>query len=542
MKIVEISKPSVMIEEKNSDPIYLFLQFYVDPSPSRANEIIHCLNMNILNPHISTIYLLNEKIYDLNSYGIKDPTNKIIQINNQKRLSYVDVFKYINDHDIKGYTIFMNSDILLDETIDKLRYTDIHLQKKMYALLRYEYNFQNINLSRIFGPRFDSQDTWILHSNFKITPEQQKVFNFDFGKPGCDNKIVYLMNFLGYEVINDPLLIKTYHYHSSQVRTYTKTDVIKQPWGLISPYNIHFTKVIPSLGIDLSLIYKDIPVYNFKNSNTILFDYITKKMSRKEHFIIPRIAGIENEYALLAHYIQEQGMTKKYEDIMKHTLEKMKNNAGIKLSSVESVIQYSKMYMESFDNCETYFNWEPYGIIYKSGSMSIEFMKNKLNKPIIWASALDIYHYIYSNPWTYALKGKRVLIISSFEKSILEKIPIREKIYGVDLFPECVILTICPPQTQGNEPSEDFSIELKRFTERLDLLEYDVALVSCGGYGNLVCNHIYKSGKSAIYVGESLQMYFGILENRWLQERPDVVRLFLNSYWSKPKQKEIHSG
>jgi hypothetical protein len=169
-------------------------------------------------------------------------------------------------------------------------------------------------------------------------------------------------------------------------------------------------------------------------------------------------------------------------------------------------------------------------------------MNNKLNKPIIWASVLDIYHYIYETPWTHALKGKRILIISPFEKSIKEKIPIREKIYGIDLFPDCEIITICPPQTQGNEPSEDFIIELKRFTDRLDLLEYDGALVSCGGYGNLVCNHIYNTGKSSIYVGGVLQMYFGILGNRWLQERPDVIRLFLNSYWSKPKQEEIPNG
>ena len=68
---------------------------------------------------------------------------------------------------------------------------------------------------------------------------------------------------------------------------------------------------------------------------------------------------------------------------------------------------------------------------------------------------------------------------------------------------------------------------------------YDVALVSCGGYGNLVCNYIFeKHRKSAVYVGGVLQMYFGVLGNRWLKERPDVVRLFLNEHWSRPKTTE----
>ena len=76
-------------------------------------------------------------------------------------------------------------------------------------------------------------------------------------------------------------------------------------------------------------------------------------------------------------------------------------------------------------------------------------------------------------------------------------------------------------------------IELQKFTSKLDSLEYDVALVSAGGYGNLVCNYIYKNGKSAICVGDVLQMYFGILGSAWLTDRPDVLRLFLNEYWSK---------
>ena len=67
---------------------------------------------------------------------------------------------------------------------------------------------------------------------------------------------------------------------------------------------------------------------------------------------------------------------------------------------------------------------------------------------------------------------------------------------------------------------------------------YDIALVSASGYENLICNHIYESGKSAICVGDVLQMYFGILGSRWLKERPDAVRLFLNEHWSRPKSEE----
>jgi hypothetical protein len=543
MKIVQFSKSSVLLEDPTNDNINLFLQFYIDKTPARAKEIIQCLKMNILNPYITNIYLLNEQIYDLHQFGIDD-CSKIIQIDISKRLTYQTVFKYISDNQIHGYNVIVNSDILLDGTIAKIKYTDIHLNKKMYALLRYELNPTNMKMSRIFGPRFDSQDTWIIHSNFNIPPEQQKVFNFEFGIPGCDNKICYLANILGFEIYNDPQLIKTYHFHFSNIRNYSRKDVIKQPWGMVVPYNYHYTKCVPSLGIDLSVLYNQTNGFkqiNFED-NTILYEYISNKFTEGKNFIIPRIGGLENEYALLGEYIMKNGLRQDYQKTMRDTIHGMKHHTGIKLTSVESVMTYSSMYTESFFNCDMYLDWESYGDVYKNYEVSIKYMRTKLNKQILWASIMDIYHYIFSNPWTHALRGKRVLIISSFEKSIQEKIPIREKIYGVDLFPDCELITICPPQTQGNNISEEFTVELERFTKELDNLEYDIALVSCGGYGNLVCNHIYTRGKSAIYVGGVLQMFFGIIGNRWFIDRPDIVRLFMNSHWSRPKDCEKPVG
>jgi hypothetical protein len=47
-------------------------------------------------------------------------------------------------------------------------------------------------------------------------------------------------------------------------------------------------------------------------------------------------------------------------------------------------------------------------------------------------------------------------------------------------------------------------------------LDFDVALLGCGGYGLPLCNYIYKDlNKSAIYVGGGLQLLFGIMGKRW---------------------------
>ena len=49
-------------------------------------------------------------------------------------------------------------------------------------------------------------------------------------------------------------------------------------------------------------------------------------------------------------------------------------------------------------------------------------------------------------------------------------------------------------------------------------------------------------GKSAIYVGGVLQMYFGVYGERWLRERKEVMKMYKNKHWSRPKELEKPKG
>jgi hypothetical protein len=250
--------------------IHMFIQFFIDKNNERNNEISQCLKNNIENPYISNIHLLNEKIFSNSDMGIKC-SSKIKQVNIGKRLKFKHVFKYIRLNSLTGYFVIANTDIFFDSTIEHLKISTLHNNKHMFALLRYEYDGKNTENSLLFGPRFDSQDTWIFHSNNMIKKKQENLFNFEFGKPGCDNKIIYIMNILSYEVINDPTFIKIYHYHRSQIRNYSISDIILPPWGGIIPAGTNPITIIPSLGIDLQKIYK---VKQTKNENwTDLFHF-----------------------------------------------------------------------------------------------------------------------------------------------------------------------------------------------------------------------------------------------------------------------------
>lgn len=551
MQTLEISREIGLVDTPTSDPIYLFYQFYIDKNPWRQVEILQCLRSNVANPNVEKIYLMNERIYTQKELGGVS-LEKIVQVNIEKRLNYEHIFNYVNKNKLHGYIVFMNSDIFFDESLGNLCRSDLHIEKKIMAQLRFEYDVSyklEIDRCLIFGPRYDSQDVWIIHSAQMFTEAQEKAFRFPFGKPGCDNKIVYIAKILGYQVVNDPLFVKTYHYHGSQSRNYTGKDRLPSPYSFIVPARFPLNLIMDSMGLNLREVMKgtnNMTQIQF-GDNRKLHDYILTCFAKGKKFIVPRIAGVENNTAYYGQILKQYGHIQGFDDARFQQLRGvMKNNAGISLPSMNSMIEYSTRYLKAFENCEMYAGWDPCGHYIQWIQPSHDYIVGAFpGREKIWAFNFDIFHYIYSQPWTLALRGKRVLIVSAFEDSIIEKIPIREKIYGIDLFPDCTLLTVKPMQTQGNEPSSgNFIEDMRPFLDKLDKIrdDYDVALVSCGGYGNLVCNHIYESGKSAIYVGGVLQMYFGILGGRWFKERADVLRLFMNSSWSRPKESERPSN
>jgi len=542
MKLIHLSAPVTLLDRKCSDNVHLFTQFFIPPNEHRYRELKMCLKMNALNRNVHQIHILVERQYSVSELGVS--SDKIIQSVIGKRLTFQEVFVYIRTNRIRGYLVLLNSDICFAESaLPNVKHSQLHSKKQMFALLRYEYNSSEPSKSIIFGPRFDSQDTWILHSNFAIPTNTEHIFSFEFGRPGCDNKIVYLMSILGYEVINDPNCVQTYHIHTSKQRAYSMKDSIRLPCGVIVPYGADPLTIKSNIGIRMTDVYN--ATKGFKElmfgDNQILYDYIQSKIENNTHFILPRISGIENNVAVFARVIRDNlhGDLEPLRKYIKKTLAAMKNNAGILLRSNAETSHYSDLYLSAMEHCEIMAGWDIQGNYIGHIAQSHAYLRNIFpTKKMFWALSFDIFHYIYNNPWTHALKGKRILLISPFEESLLEKIPIRSKIYdGIDLFPDCEFITMKPPQTQAGEQSRGFTIEFVEFTQRVESVidQFDVALVSCGGYANPICSFIYEHGKSAIYVGGVLQMYFGILGERWIQERNDAVTLFHNKHWSRPK-------
>jgi hypothetical protein len=115
---------------------------------------------------------------------------------------------------------------------------------------------------------------------------------------------------------------------------------------------------------------------------------------------------------------------------------------------------------------------------------------------------------------------------------------ITNKLYdGVELFPECKLTFITGVNMNETEKniSSSFTDELqvlysliKKNTQE-ESIDFDVALISYGGYTNLIGDYIYNNLKRrAICFGDELFAYFGIYNKSMMTKRPDVIKLFVN--------------
>ena len=208
---------------------WLIQQYYRPTNLRRAREITTCLERNIACPYIDHILLLNEE-------ELPVPVSPKIQtVVIGHRMTYYDVFQAIKTRVPAGaFAIFANSDIWFNETLKMLWEIPVAERRLFLALLRWEED------GHIFGPRSDSQDTWILAKDavdFDVTEED---FGFPFGKSGCDNAITLVMMKKRFLVANPAYSIRTMHLHSSNIRTYDPKDVLyKTHYLYVDPTPIH---------------------------------------------------------------------------------------------------------------------------------------------------------------------------------------------------------------------------------------------------------------------------------------------------------------
>jgi hypothetical protein len=198
------------------------------------------------------------------------------------------------------------------------------------------------------------------------------------------------------------------------------------------------------------------------------------------------------------------------------------NNTGIYSKNQQDIaafyVEYYKAVMES-DSVSIYLD--------RSDTLQQEkfLISIKYKHPLkfIHFKILEPFYSLQLNktPWTHSLLGKKVLIISPFVDSFQKQLANNFKLFNDPS--KCIFL---PGQefvfyktfntSAGNQIHNNWVETLNIMMNDISKIDFDIALISCGGYalvmGSIIKNHLKKS---AIYVGGVLQIYFGVMGKRW---------------------------
>jgi hypothetical protein len=242
---------------------------------------------------------------------------------------------------------------------------------------------------------------------------------------------------------------------------------------------------------------------------------------KKKKFFIGRLSG--NETSLCGLLINNKTFTNDMHQQMLYS-------AGIQFKSKDDVIQYVNMYNISVKNTTLLGVWD--GEMYNQAKEYYEFLNNmKLNK--ICAHGLEPYYFM-NDPTYKAIPHKKILVITSHKETTLGQLSKLDKIHNKPIFDNAEFYIYKPAQQNaGSHDSNSWMFHYNNMKNELadikKTFDFDIALVSAGGFGMLLCNYIYTElNTSTIYVGGALQLFFGIMGARWI----NVIGA--NEYWVKP--------
>lgn len=216
----------------------------------------------------------------------------------------------------------------------------------------------------------------------------------------------------------------------------------------------------------------------------------------------------------------------------KKRLDTLFNNAGVFPYGQEMEIRFAQYMEQMINRIDILCVWETFMqdfLINEYTSDDINLVPLKSAEP-----------YYVQNPWSYGLKGKKVLVIHPFTESIEHQYKNNDKLFeNKNILPDFELKTLKAVQTIAGQKDERFN----DWFEALDYMynqameiDFDVAIIGCGAYGLPLAIRLKESGKQAIHMGGATQILFGIKGKRW-DNHPYISKLY-NDYWIRPNDNE----
>lgn len=174
---------------------------------------------------------------------------------------------------------------------------------------------------------------------------------------------------------------------------------------------------------------------------------------------------------------------------------------------------------------------------------------NKLET--LYSRVLEPFYCCKDNikPWSHYLLGKKVLIVNPFVDSFQEQLKNNFQIFKdpekkLFLDEQEFVFYKTYNTSAGNALHENWEKTYDMMCDDISKLDFDIALLGCGGYGLPLCNYIHeKLEKSVIYIGGGLQLLFGVMGARWenVQMWKDIIKENQTKFIRPSKEEQIEN-
>jgi len=281
------------------------------------------------------------------------------------------------------------------------------------------------------------------------------------------------------------------------------------------------------------------PDFSEEEASMLIYD----KLMDEEPCMIARFGSVELD-CIRFYKIRKQSLLQRYRSFIVQDTNSldwpdsvtstMGNNAGFFPVTPQLLSKFSEMMLQETKNLDILGSWLENEKKLASELQGVQTVRLKDLKP-----------FVHANPWTKALRGKKVLVIHPFTESITAQYQKRKLIFtDENLLPEFDLITYKPVQSiAGNHeayPYKDWFEALDFMQRDIEKIDFDIAILGCGAYGFPLASFIKNLGKKSVHLGGVTQILFGIIGKRW-EEEFDLSNL-INEHWVRPSLNERPSN
>ncbi len=224
----------------------------------------------------------------------------------------------------------------------------------------------------------------------------------------------------------------------------------------------------------------------------------------------------------------------------KKTITCMNQSGGFFPPTIEKIEQFCELMLEDKQHVDILGSW----------LNNEKFVDENMKAKKIHIRFLE--PFWSKNPWSRALKDKKVLVVHPFSETIQKQYKNREYLFkDKDILPKfksLIVIKAIYNLGKKNDRFKDWFEALEYMKDEIDKVDYDICLIGAGPYGFPLAAHVKRQGKKSVHMGGSLQLLFGIRGKRWedpnysMQERGkgkgEYLNLMNNQYWTRANEEE----